>query len=676
MGAEPIQILLIEDDSVYARFLKNALTHQDNYNYEVTITATLAAGLNVLSQHQFDVILLDVFLPDCQDATKELERFLGIAPQTVIIVLTAVGTEELGHYAIQHGAQDYLFKHQIDPSILARTIQYALERHQLWSQPQPPWQEALAASQRSLGKILEHTVEGVIIFDDQQTVVFANSAAETLYGRPLVGLTCTDIELPADFDTHSSQIRLVGEDQTETFAEWHVTDILWYEQPAYLVTVHDITDLHQQAQKANLQTTQIQVLSEISGALRASNSLDDTLSFALERIASIVNVRGGIFLLDERNNELVTRGWYPPNPKIIGLRKPVNTGLSGIVMNTGRPFFTDNLQEDQETAIHPLIHETVLDVRSTLILPILSQDKTIGTLHIGFTDKRPFTLDEMRIFTAIAEMVSIAIERINLLKNLEQRVLERTMALEDANYKLRQLDKLKTKFISDMSHELRTPVTTLRLHMDLLKRGREEKKPHYMAVMEKQIARLTTLADNILSLSLLDLTEKLTDIQFVDVNQIIAAIVALNQSRAEAQNLQLIFDPAEALPHVWGVPNHLSEAIMHLVDNAINYTEVGFVHISTAVIEDEIAVRVEDSGLGITSKEHELVFDRFYRGELVAQLSIPGTGLGLAIVRAIAQLHGGHVEIESTENIGSKFTIYLPLSSETIPQYMTHSEHP
>lgn len=669
MNAEPIQILLIEDDSAYARFLKNTLALQENYQYKVTITATLTAGLHVLSEIPFEVILLDVFLPDCQDATKELKRFFEIAPEVVIIVLTAVGTEELGHYAIQNGAQDYLFKHQIDPSILARTIQYARERQQLWLQPQPSWQEALAASQRSLDKILEHTVEGVIIFNDQQMIVFANSAAETLYNRPLVGLTCADIELPDDFDNSSSEIRLVREDQTEIFAEWHVTDIMWHGQPAYLVTVQDITNLHQQARKANLQTNQIQVLSEISGALRASSSLDDTLAFALERIASVVNVRCGIFLLDEQTNELVTRGWYPPNPKIIGLRKPVDTGLSGIVMDTGRPFFTENLQEDKQADVHPLIQETVLDVRSTLILPILSQEKTIGTLHIGFTDKRSFTLDEMRIFTAIAEMVSIAIERINLLKTLEQRVLERTMQLEDANYKLRQLDKLKTKFISDMSHELRTPITTIRLHMDLLKRGREEKKEHYITVMEKQISRLTTLADNILSLSLIDLTEKLTDIQLVDLNQIIAPLVELNQSRAEAQNLQLIFDPARDLPNIWGVPNHLSEAIMHLIDNAINYTEVGFVHISTAVNGEEICVRVEDSGLGITLKEQALVFDRFYRGELVAQLSIPGTGLGLTIVREIIKLHGGRVEIESTENIGSIFTIFLPIASESIPQY-------
>ncbi len=251
-------------------------------------------------------------------------------------------------------------------------------------------------------------------------------------------------------------------------------------------------------------------------------------------------------------------------------------------------------------------------------------------------------------------------EILRLNASLEQRVADRTRELEAANAQLRELDLLKSKFVSDVSHELRGPVNNLGLYLNLLEHGKAEKRAHYLEMLNAQTARLGRLIEDILDLSRLERQAGERAFAPVDLNDLIERIVIVYQPRAEAAGLRLICQLEPNLPPVSGETRQLEQVITNLVANAVNYTPAGQVQISTQHEGNEVCLRVADTGAGIDARDLPHLFERFYRGERARQSGVPGTGLGLGIVKEITERHGGTVVVESQVGHGSTFTVRLP----------------
>ncbi len=235
--------------------------------------------------------------------------------------------------------------------------------------------------------------------------------------------------------------------------------------------------------------------------------------------------------------------------------------------------------------------------------------------------------------------------------------------LAKANERLTELDRLKSKFVSDVSHELRTPVMNLNLYLNLLERGKPEKRAEYMTVLRQQAARLADLIEDILDLSRVEVGAAQAGFELLDLNAVIASVVVAQRPGAEAKGLALNFAPQVNLPSVRGAANQLTRMMTNLVANAINYTRTGHVTITTRAENDWVLLQVQDTGLGIDPEDLTHLFERFYRGRHAAQSTVPGTGLGLAIVKEIIEAHGGHIDVESQGGAGSTFTVSLPIAS-------------
>jgi signal transduction histidine kinase len=232
---------------------------------------------------------------------------------------------------------------------------------------------------------------------------------------------------------------------------------------------------------------------------------------------------------------------------------------------------------------------------------------------------------------------------------------------------LKELDRMKSQFVSDVSHELRTPLTNIRLYLDLLEAGTDgERRDRYLETLRRESERLTNLIDDLLSLSRLEAGTIAFNPRPTDLNALLSALVEDRRALAGSRGLSLGLDPEPGLPQVMGDERLLSQVFTNLLTNAMNYTlSGGRILLRTrrrrSGGSEWITVEVEDTGLGITFEEQPQLFRRFFRGRASRDTKAPGTGLGLAICKEIIDRHGGRVTVESEgrPGLGARFTVWL-----------------
>jgi PAS domain S-box-containing protein len=219
------------------------------------------------------------------------------------------------------------------------------------------------------------------------------------------------------------------------------------------------------------------------------------------------------------------------------------------------------------------------------------------------------------------------------------------------------------RFIDAASHDLRTPLTVIKSALDLLRKvDNPEKRQRYLAQLEQQTGRMEALLDEILQLAWLDRAEFEFDPEPQDINALIQAVIDEQTSLAVRKRHSLTFTPAPDLTPIRTNSTELRRAIRHLLINAMNYTpDGGIITVTTARQSNEILIHVADNGIGIRPEHQQQIFERFVRVDPARQTDTGGTGLGLPIVQRIIEAHGGTVTLESTIDVGSTFTIHLPI---------------
>lgn len=266
------------------------------------------------------------------------------------------------------------------------------------------------------------------------------------------------------------------------------------------------------------------------------------------------------------------------------------------------------------------------------------------------------------------ENTQLVMQLRQLNSDLEDIVFDRTEELSVANNKLKELDELKSKFISNVSHELRNPVASLKLYVNLLNKSSNGNSQRYLSAIGRQIDILTHLVENVLDISHLETDSANIMLSPCDLKLVVRRVVESSRPRAEAADLELQLTLCPEPTIVLGSATKLMQLISNLVSNAINYTEEGGVSLEISAIANEVIIVVEDTGIGIPQEDMPHLFERFYRGHNVNELEIQGTGLGLGIVKEVVDLHMGNIMVESEEGTGTRFQISLPLAENTYIQ--------
>jgi len=233
---------------------------------------------------------------------------------------------------------------------------------------------------------------------------------------------------------------------------------------------------------------------------------------------------------------------------------------------------------------------------------------------------------------------------------------------------MKEVERLKSQFVSDVSHELRTPLTNIRLYLDLLRGTSDRTKvDRYLDTLSRESDRLAYLIDDLLSLSRLDAGAVTPDLRALDINRLLGSLVDDRRALATQRGLELALEWDPGLPMARGDERLLSQVFTNLLTNAMNYTqEQGHITVRTRAENGAegvwVAAVIADDGPGIPLEEQPMIFRRFFRGRASRASGAAGTGLGLAICRDIIDLHGGKITLESqgVPGKGAAFTVLLP----------------
>jgi two-component system phosphate regulon sensor histidine kinase PhoR len=230
---------------------------------------------------------------------------------------------------------------------------------------------------------------------------------------------------------------------------------------------------------------------------------------------------------------------------------------------------------------------------------------------------------------------------------------------------LKKAENMRRDFVANVSHELRTPVTIIKGYAETLLDGTLEADPQratrFVEIIASHAERLTSLVNDILTLSSLEAKEARLDLNPLDVSGTITKACLLLQERAEQKNIAISnATAAEEVPRVMADQGRLEQVVINLLENAIKYTpDGGSIRLAATDDGEYVKVSVTDSGIGIPFKDLPRIFERFYRVDEARTREQGGTGLGLAIVKHIVQLHGGTVAVASEPGKGAVFSFTL-----------------
>ena len=231
---------------------------------------------------------------------------------------------------------------------------------------------------------------------------------------------------------------------------------------------------------------------------------------------------------------------------------------------------------------------------------------------------------------------------------------------------LRRLENFRRDFVANVSHEIKTPLTVIRGAVETLRDGaieEPESAARFMQIIELHSERLTSLVEDILSLSKLECHAVGEGYNFTVVGAALPVSTAMElaQPKAEAAGIKLTCT-VESDPKIEADVQLLEQAVFNLIDNAIKHSgENREIQVRVREENDEAVIDVIDHGCGIPAEHLPRLFERFYRVDKARSRKAGGTGLGLAIVKHIMQLHRGRAEVSSRVGEGSTFSLRLPV---------------
>lgn len=406
------------------------------------------------------------------------------------------------------------------------------------------------------------------------------------------------------------------------------------------------------------------------------NEIQHTHSFEHEsRLKAIIdNAIDGIITIDQRG---IIETVNPAAAKIFGYsaEEVIGKNIKILMPEPDRSKHDEYIENYQKTGVRKIIG---------IGREVLGKKKD-GTTFPFLLSVSEVQLENRIIYTGIIHDISQLKEAENAFRKLntelEERVQQRTSELFDAIKKLKEtnikqkkaeaevrkalekekeLNELKSRFVTLASHEFRTPLTTILSSTSLVSKynesGEKEKIEKHIQRIKSSVTNLTVILNDFLSLSKLEegiISNNPSEFNLVELcNELKEEMLPVKK---ELQEIDCIHSGPEV---VYLDKNIVKNILLNLISNAIKYSEKGIITISTKVNSTNVLLSVEDQGMGIPEGDKPFLFSRFFRAQNAG--NIQGTGLGLNIVKRYVELLNGYINMESELEKGTIFTIEIP----------------
>ncbi len=702
------RILIIEDNVQAVKLVEAYLDAAREMSFSLVSARRLSAGLDLLSETEVDLILLDLSLPD----SYGFETFANLyaeADQIPIIILTGTDDHEMARKAVKAGAQDYLLKDEVSGNLLVYAIRHAIERKQA--------QEALKKHNRELAvlntiandvnqllkteDLLSRALDNILtldLFDPAERkgrILLKNEQTDTLQVAASAGfsddLPCThraihvgecfcgeaalqgqviisdqnvDAEklmMPTHRDDRILCIPLkVSQEVIGVMSLWlpmqrRVTkeevDLLRAisEQVTTAVKHARLYEMTQQ------RMVELDTLNRTSQAISAVLDVDEVLETIKNETKAMLQAEAvSVLLYHPGSEELVFAATSGPGAEELrGTRMPADQGIAGWVLREWQSIRLDDAQIDPRH--YKSIDEKLdLSTHAIIAVPMKTRGKIVGILE-AINRERPFTDHELELVRTLAGSAAIAIENARLYEaeREHRQIAEQTRDQLMHNQRLAATGELT----ASLAHEINNPLQAIHNSLQLLLSFSlsPEEQESYIQMADEEIERLITMVKRILDFS----RRPQEAMQPLQVNRVVKKVLDLASKYLQHRNISLASSFAPDLSLVQGNATTLGQVFLNLIINAVEaMPDGGTLTVTThATPNKHIAIQIADTGTGIPNEVQEHIFEPFF------STKAEGSGLGLSISQGIVQRHGGEIDVESRPKAGTTFTVNLPTTT-------------
>lgn len=358
---------------------------------------------------------------------------------------------------------------------------------------------------------------------------------------------------------------------------------------------------------------------------------------------------------------------YNPTPEqMMAMFKSTNNELSFKHHNEVLAYGTKNMINGQEYYIY--VQKDISGQKSAiansaiLILGCVFLTGSIVFLVIADIIVKPLT----RLTNAIKELsngnYNVRVDNVG-----QDEISKLNQGFNQMARQLAKQDETRQKFISDISHEFQTPLTSIQGFANILKEEDlpKEQRVKYANIILYNSKRLSSLAKNMLQLTLLDREEIELELTKYSLVEQMNRVISTQENQAMEKNIEIVFEMPKKEIFIEGDEQRLEQVWTNIISNAIKYTnEGGLITITMKKNSKDIEISIEDTGIGMSKEVVSHIFERFYREDKAR--NVEGNGLGLAIVKSIVDLHHGKIDILSQVDVGTNFIVRLPIEKQKL----------
>jgi PAS domain S-box-containing protein len=644
MFVKTIEILLVEDDGGDARLITEMLKEGGDHRFSVTCCETLQSGIEHAQESNFDVILLDLSLPDSHGIDTVMKMRAEI-PDVAIVVLTGwTDRTIIGVEAVQSGAQDYLIKGDVEAKILRRSIRYAIERNRIEIQVRRSQEEY-----RSLiDDVFDTSMVAVIILDKDFSIVWCNEAMEIYFGfkrEEILGRDkrkLIDDELKCIFaDPDDFAARLLNAYESGEFTDRYECHVLpdgdrderWLEhwsQPindgkysgGRIEQYTDVTD-RKVLEVAEAKERQFaEALSDIATVLTGSLEQEEVLQRILGNLYRVVpHDSASISIIADQGFKLLQhdeRDSHDTKELVAQRHLQLDYGYyTESMIGNGQPILVADLQADGDMKYIA----SVANVRGYVGVPIQLQEEVIGCLNLFSKKPDFFTEEHIERLSAFGELAAIAIQNARLYAKSQNLA-----AVEERQRLARELHDSVTQTI----FTCRTMAETALRRWD--------KDPARARELLETVYELTITALSEMRILLLELRP--SSLMQIELKQLFEQYLKPIQGRREFELVMNIDDIPPVSPEVQIALYRITQEALNNIDK---HAQADHVEVKSIIRDNSIILEIIDDGSGFGKSD------------------ITNASMGLEIMRERAENIGGTIHVHSQPGMGTRIVVDVPI---------------